>query len=708
MPIPDYFVALHLTVNGKNDEMLGTDESELSTMEIVVIDSELKKVLQSDKMTIRPETALAKDEKRQPTKNSFTGSGKLMSFKESVEQIGLTIATYTDKGSKTISLTACDNLQFRQCLHPQAIRNGIKLSMELHKYHNVCHEYTKCSGKSFTSLKQIAEDAGLDYDLIVKDGKSRLCSEIVIDLINKEHSFDDPEVIMNILPPGMSTGHVLDETVVRVRGLPWQVSDHDVASFFKGLNITRGGVALCLNLKGRRNGEALVRFETAEHRDLAMKRHKHHLSGRYIEVYKGNRQDFIKIARGPVGAMNVAASFLSLGGDVIIRMRGLPYTATAKDIVAFFGKDLSIQNGESGVLLVDHPDGTSTGDAFVIFSDENDAKVALKKHRGKIGQRYVELFRSTQAELQQVLTMYNVGYQFVSPVGLVSPLMPPLSPLPGTFSFGLLDRGGANQRAQSLMTMSCLRLRGLPFSATKDDIVTFLGHHSQGVIGTVHIIYNLQGRPSGESFVQLKSAESAHKAANELHLKHMGERYIEVFQCSIHDMSLMLATSQANQMAAQHLNRVNNNNTCTSNGVSTNNNNNNSNNFIPTSPLPIQQGHRLLSPTGSNSMVLPIIPAIPTVVNGHYPHLSPTVPHGEFFQAHPFPYVSPMIPHENMNFSTSPYCKPTGMTYSLNYQIPEDRHKIYQEKEKESSNSRSVEKICKPSRKKETCWKKEK
>eukprot|EP00795_Rhopilema_esculentum_P001143 gene1143-15490_t len=228
--------------------------------------------------------------------------------------------------------------------------------------------------------------------------------------LSAEHSFDDPEVIMNILPPGMSTGHVLDETVVRVRGLPWQVSDHDVASFFKGLNITRGGVALCLNLKGRRNGEALVRFETAEHRDLAMKRHKHHLSGRYIEVYKGNRQDFIKIARGPVGAMNVAASFLSLGGDVIIRMRGLPYTATAKDIVAFFGKDLSIQNGESGVLLVDHPDGTSTGDAFVIFSDENDAKVALKKHRGKIGQRYVELFRSTQAELQQSTNLTPVRF----------------------------------------------------------------------------------------------------------------------------------------------------------------------------------------------------------------------------------------------------------------------------------------------------------
>ena len=86
--------------------------------------------------------------------------------------------------------------------------------------------------------------------------------------------------------------------------------------------------------------------------------------------------------------------------------------------------------------------------------------------------------------------MYNVGYQFVSPVGLVSPLMPPISPLPGTFPVGPVDRG--SQRAQTLMTMSCLRLRGLPFSSSKDDIVTFLGHHSQGIIGTVHIIYNLQ------------------------------------------------------------------------------------------------------------------------------------------------------------------------------------------------------------------------
>lgn len=46
----------------------------------------------------------------------------------------------------------------------------------------------------------------------------------------------------------------------------------------------RGGVALCLSPQGRRNGEALVRFVSQEHRDMALKRHKHHIGPRYIEV----------------------------------------------------------------------------------------------------------------------------------------------------------------------------------------------------------------------------------------------------------------------------------------------------------------------------------------------------------------------------------------------------------------------------------------
>lgn len=60
----------------------------------------------------------------------------------------------------------------------------------------------------------------------------------------------------------------------------------------------RGGVALCLSAQGRRNGEALVRLVSEEHRDMALKRHKHHIGPRYIEVYKATGDDFIDVAGG--------------------------------------------------------------------------------------------------------------------------------------------------------------------------------------------------------------------------------------------------------------------------------------------------------------------------------------------------------------------------------------------------------------------------
>ncbi len=61
-----------------------------------------------------------------------------------------------------------------------------------------------------------------------------------------------------------------------------------------------------------------------------------------------------------------------------------------------------VLDDESGVLFVRKPDGRATGDAFVLFEDEEDAARALSKHKEVIGSRYIELFRSTTAEVQQV------------------------------------------------------------------------------------------------------------------------------------------------------------------------------------------------------------------------------------------------------------------------------------------------------------------
>jgi epithelial splicing regulatory protein 1/2 len=62
----------------------------------------------------------------------------------------------------------------------------------------------------------------------------------------------------------------------------------------------------------------------------------------------------------------------------------------------------NVLDGEEGILFVRHPDGRSTGDAFVLFPDEDEANKALMKHKQCIGTRYIELFKSTTAEVQQV------------------------------------------------------------------------------------------------------------------------------------------------------------------------------------------------------------------------------------------------------------------------------------------------------------------
>lgn len=86
--------------------------------------------------------------------------------------------------------------------------------------------------------------------------------------------------------------------VIRARGLPWQSTEDDLINFFVGLNIVSGGIVSCLSQAGRRNGEAMVKFETFEQRQLALARHKHFMAARYIEVYAASDDEFDSVAAG--------------------------------------------------------------------------------------------------------------------------------------------------------------------------------------------------------------------------------------------------------------------------------------------------------------------------------------------------------------------------------------------------------------------------
>lgn len=72
-----------------------------------------------------------------------------------------------------------------------------------------------------------------------------------------------------------------------------------------------------------------------------------------------------------------------------------------------------------------------------------------------------------------------------------------------------------------------LRMRGLPFSASKDDIYIFFEDYNT-VSDSIVLTYRSDGRATGEAYVQFDSAEDS-KRAMDLHRKMMGNRYIELF-----------------------------------------------------------------------------------------------------------------------------------------------------------------------------------
>ncbi|MEE6463533.1 hypothetical protein FKM82_005943 [Ascaphus truei] len=535
---PDYLVILFTATAGVNGDKLGSDEKEVIQLLWKVVDLTINKVGELHEVTVRPDHLEVTEECNDDPKIEAESLMVAPQLEQALRQFNQSVGNELkiDVGT-SFCLCTYGQLHIRQVLHPEASKKNILLPECFYSFFDLQKEFKKCCpGTSDTSDLDIAAMAS--YLNLEKQNATYLSGasevqdmgDIILTLMSEpyNHSFLDPERVNHKFETGTcSKLEIIDDnTIIRARGLPWQSSDQDIARFFKGLNIAKGGAALCLNAQGRRNGEALVRFVNEEHRDLALQRHKHHMGNRYIEVYRATGEDFLKIAGG---TSNEVAQFLSKENQVIVRMRGLPFTATPEEALAFFGQHCPVTGGKEGILFVTYPDGRPTGDAFVLFACEEYAQNALMKHKNLLGKRYIELFRSTAAEVQQVLNRY-------SSVPLITLPTPPIIPvLPQPF-------------IPPVNIRDCIRLRGLPYAATIEDILEFLGEFSADIrTHGVHMVLNHQGRPSGDSFIQMKSSERAFLAAQKCHKKTMKDRYVEVFQCSAEEMNFVLMGGTLNR-----------------------------------------------------------------------------------------------------------------------------------------------------------------
>uniref|UniRef100_UPI00398F1C79 heterogeneous nuclear ribonucleoprotein H2-like isoform X2 n=1 Tax=Pristiophorus japonicus TaxID=55135 RepID=UPI00398F1C79 len=176
----------------------------------------------------------------------------------------------------------------------------------------------------------------------------------------------------------------------------------------------------------------------------------------------------------------------------IVRVRGLPWSCTADEVLRFFS-DCKIVNGTTGIHFTYLREGRPSGEAFVQLETEEDVKRALAKDRESMGHRYIEVFETKSTEMDWVLKHTNPNQTESTSDGTV-------------------------------------RLRGLPFGCSKEEILQFFTG-LEIVPNGITLPVDYQGRSTGEAFVQFASKEIAEKALGK-HKERIGHRYIEIFRSS--------------------------------------------------------------------------------------------------------------------------------------------------------------------------------
>lgn len=225
----------------------------------------------------------------------------------------------------------------------------------------------------------------------------------------------------------------------------------------------------------------------------------------------------------------------------VVRLRGLPFNANEFDILDFF------QGLDPVDVLIVRREGRTTGEAYVLFGSPMQMDFALQKNRQSMGRRYIEVFRAKKQDyyhaVAQAVTEPMPPEFFGGEQGDGRPPPPhgmmgqPPPPHMGGHQGGPGGPGaGGVPRGEQAHT-GVLKMRGLPFSATKDDIISFFDDASMEysvsplVHDSIHIVTSLDGRPSGVAFVEFASPEDA-KAAMAKDRHSMGSRYVELFPSS--------------------------------------------------------------------------------------------------------------------------------------------------------------------------------
>lgn len=129
--------------------------------------------------------------------------------------------------------------------------------------------------------------------------------------------------------------------------------------------------------------------------------------------------------------------------DCVVRLRGLPFAANEEDIRQFFGNGICISRRDNAIVIGLSKSNLPTGMAWVRLATTSDFNKAIAQNKKYLGTRYIEVYPATDQDLENAVLENG-------------------------------SRFNIRHNCYALVSPTRIRLQGLPFTSTAEDIKEFL------------------------------------------------------------------------------------------------------------------------------------------------------------------------------------------------------------------------------------------
>jgi len=324
--------------------------------------------------------------------------------------------------------------------------------------------------------------------------------------------------------------------LVKLRGLTSKITRDDIKKFLHPCAIVT--IHLFEN-NGEIHNECVVELETDVDVEDAKDKSGQYLGDKTIDV------DVTSIYELNFYVKNKGAI---VWNDPVLRIKGLPYACTMADVQNFFE---GIEIARNGIYITRDMADKALGDGFVAFISMDNAYKALDLYHEKyLEDSLIQLFPASYEEAKRMILedAQANAKQFSGEKELINEnqktnhrsrtrsrsrenrsrrLPPPPPPIRGN-NYRRRSRTRSRSRSPARRRDDYLvKMRGMPFTVTQDDIRKFFPSSCQPV--RIEIVQDRRmHRPNGDAYVYFNSFDDATEAMK-CDRKYMGTRYIELY-----------------------------------------------------------------------------------------------------------------------------------------------------------------------------------